>query len=106
MTDEGEYHATSILSREDPAAGPRKKNYVKKFYRPPFMKNIKLPKKGPNGKVIKRRWKYVYEMRNCEDTVLNIDWCIKHNLTTDYHPDHWFDSFMPIGGEIGNIYHN
>ena len=36
-------------------------------------------------------------MRNCEDTVPNIDWYIKHNLTTDYLPSHWFDAFIPIG---------
>ena len=38
----------------------------------------------------------MYEMRNCEDTVPNIDWCIKHNLTPNYHPYHWFDDFIPI----------
>ena len=43
--------------------------------------------------------KYVYEIRNCEDTVPNIDWCIKHNLTTDYHPAHWFDDFITIRGK-------
>ena len=76
VTEEGVYHATTVLAGEDPAAGPRKKNYVKHFNRPPFTQNIKLPKKGPNGKVIKCRSKYVYEMRNCEDTVPNIDWWI------------------------------
>ena len=35
-------------------------------------------------------------MRNCEGTMTNIDWCIKQNLTTDSHPDHWFYAFMPI----------
>ena len=81
---------------KDPVAGPRNKNYVKQCYCLPFTQKIKLPKKGPNCKVIKCQGKYVYEMRNCEDTVPSIDWCIKHNLTTDSHPDHWFDDFMPI----------
>ena len=38
----------------------------------------------------------MYEIRNCEDTVPNIDFSIKQNLTSDYHPAHWFDYFMPI----------
>ena len=84
---------------KDPVAGPRNKNYVKQCYCLPFTQKIKLPKKGPNCKVIKCQGKYVYEMRNCEDTVPSIDWCIKHNLTTDSHPTLWFDVFMPIGGK-------
>ena len=59
---------------------------------PYLHKNIKLQKKG----VIKFRGKYVYEMQNCEDTLPNIDWCIKHNLTPDSHPSCWFDAFIPI----------
>ena len=97
VTEEGAYHAPTIPAGEDPAAGPGKKNYVKQFDRPPFTQNIKLPKKVPNGKVIKCRGKYVYEIQNCEDTVPNIDWCIKQNLKTDSHPAHWFDAFIPIG---------
>ena len=38
----------------------------------------------------------MYEMRNCEYTVPEIDWCIKQNLTNDSKPAHWFDNFMPI----------
>ena len=41
----------------------------------------------------------MYEIRNCEDTVPNIDLCIKHNLTTDSCPAHWFNAFMPIVGK-------
>ena len=52
VTEEGAYHAPLVPSGEDPAAGPRKKNYFKQFDLPPFTQNIKLPKKGPNGKVI------------------------------------------------------
>ena len=76
VTQEGVYHAPTVPSGEDLASGPRKNNYFKQFDHPPFTQNIKLPKKGPNGKVIKCRSKYVYEMRNCEDTVPNIDWWI------------------------------
>ena len=68
------------------------------------MQNIKLQKKQPNCKLIKCKGKYVYEMRNCEDTVPNIDLFIKHNLTTDSQPAHLFDAFMPIK-KIGKIYH-
>ena len=39
----------------------------------------------------------MYEMRNYENTVPNIDWCIKQNLTNDSKTSHWFDNFMPIG---------
>ena len=39
----------------------------------------------------------MYEIRNCEDTVPNIYLCIKHNLSTNYHPVHFFDAFIPIG---------
>ena len=35
------------------------------------------------------------EIINCEETVPNIDECIKQNLTTGSHPVHWFDDFMP-----------
>ena len=38
----------------------------------------------------------MYEIRNCEDTVPNIGWCIKMFLITDSHPAHCFDDFMPI----------
>ena len=62
VTEEGAYHAPTIPSGEDPTAGSRENNYVKQFDRPPFTQNIKLPKKGPNGKVIKYRGEYVYEM--------------------------------------------
>ena len=47
--------------------------------------------------------KYVYEMRNCEYTVPNIYWCIKQNLTSGSHLDHWFDAFIPIR-KSGKIY--
>ena len=38
----------------------------------------------------------MYEMQNFEDTVPKIDWFIKQNLTTGYHPFRWYDYFMPI----------
>ena len=50
VTEEGAYHAPTVTDGKYPAAGRRKKNYVKQFDHPPFTQNIKLPKKGPNGK--------------------------------------------------------
>ena len=62
VTEEGVYHAPTVPDGEDPESVTRKKNYAKKFDRPPFTQNIKLQKKDRKGKVINCREKYVYEM--------------------------------------------
>ena len=45
VTEEGEYHYLTVIAVKYPAAGPRKKNYVKQFNCPPFMRNVKLQKR-------------------------------------------------------------
>ena len=45
VIEEGAYHAPTVPADKDPAAVPRKNNYVKQFDCPPFTQNIKLPKR-------------------------------------------------------------
>ena len=91
---EGEQFRAPTLS-EGEIVRTKKRNYSEKIHRPPFIQEVLLPKRDDNGKIIKDDDdEFVYEKKNTEETVPNVDFLHQHNINLESSPADSFDVFF------------
>lgn len=91
-----EFRRPTLPDDETPS-GKRLFNADCQFDRLPFIQHAKMPKKRANGSFIKtREGNFQYDNTITTDTVVNIDFIVKHRLGTNSHPAEWFGAFFPV----------
>ena len=86
-----------LPANEDTTQRAPKKNYKEEFDRPPFLQQVKVPKNHLIGRTMRDYdGNVLYEVTNSTDSVPNIDVLHARDISIDYHPDEWFNLFLPI----------
>lgn len=82
------YHPTADrLPNEAVNIGPVKKNYNEQFDRDPFVQNAKVPIRDARSKIlVDNNGNVLYHAINSSDTLPNIDYLHRHNISTKSSP--------------------
>ena len=92
------YHPTADRHPNEAVnAGPVKKNYNEQFDRQPFVQNAKVPIRNSRGKIRHdNNGNVLYHTINSSDTLPNIDYLHRHNISVESSPKEWFNLFLPV----------